>query len=346
MKEPPPATTDPSGPFLFGGVIVVLCAVVLILKLREGPPGPPAGGVSFRPLAGVFEPSGVVQLPDGRLLVVEDEAERPLTLLRPAPGGGFVAESLELAADVDDLEDVAVDAEGFVYATTSFSRRDKKRRAAREKLIRFRVGKRGISDLRELRDLRDRMTEAHPLLARAARVKKKLKKRGGLNVEGLAFDGQGKQLLLGLRAPLSLDGRAVLVVLENPRACFVAGEPARIGAELLLLDLGGRGVRGLTWDRRLGGYLVLARDESKAAKKGKDERDDAFTLWLWRGAEHVPQRVAVAGDDLRNAEGITPARIGGEERLLVVSDEGDAASQRPARYRLFRYDELRIGPAR
>lgn len=36
---------------------------------------------AFRPLTGIYEPSAVLQLPDGRLLVVEDEREHPLSLV-------------------------------------------------------------------------------------------------------------------------------------------------------------------------------------------------------------------------------------------------------------------------
>ena len=36
---------------------------------------------AFRPLTGIYEPSAVQQLPDGRFLVVEDEKEHPLSLV-------------------------------------------------------------------------------------------------------------------------------------------------------------------------------------------------------------------------------------------------------------------------
>ena len=38
---------------------------------------PPA----FRPLSGIYEPSAVQQLPDGRFLVVEDEHRHPFSVL-------------------------------------------------------------------------------------------------------------------------------------------------------------------------------------------------------------------------------------------------------------------------
>ena len=36
---------------------------------------------AFRPLTGIYEPSAIQQLPDGRFLVVEDEKEHPLSLV-------------------------------------------------------------------------------------------------------------------------------------------------------------------------------------------------------------------------------------------------------------------------
>ena len=44
---------------------------------RHVPTDPP----TFRPLAGLHEPSGIQQLPDGRFLVVEDEKAHPFSLL-------------------------------------------------------------------------------------------------------------------------------------------------------------------------------------------------------------------------------------------------------------------------
>ena len=36
---------------------------------------------TFRPLTGIYEPSAIQQLPDGRFLVVEDEKDHPLSLV-------------------------------------------------------------------------------------------------------------------------------------------------------------------------------------------------------------------------------------------------------------------------
>lgn len=72
----------------------------------------------FQTLTGIYEPSGIRQLADGRFIVVEDEEWRPLSLLTIAADGRV--ESTPLLPPrlplgdtdlwrLDDLEGVAVD---------------------------------------------------------------------------------------------------------------------------------------------------------------------------------------------------------------------------------------------
>src|SRR3989338_6160487 len=42
----------------------------------------------FMALTGIYEPSAIQQLPDGRFLVVEDEKKHPLSLVTINPDGG------------------------------------------------------------------------------------------------------------------------------------------------------------------------------------------------------------------------------------------------------------------
>jgi len=99
-------------------------------------------------LTGIYEPSAVQQLADGRFLVVEDEKARPFSAFSFDTGG--VVRSTELkpgllqffsnAWRLEDLEGLAIDGSGFLYAITSFSRTDEGlEKSNREKLVRFRV---------------------------------------------------------------------------------------------------------------------------------------------------------------------------------------------------------------
>ena len=67
---------------------------------------------AFRPLPGIFEPSAIQQLPDGRFLVVEDEKDHPLSLVTIGADGSvktvaLTAGLLQIFSDfwkLDDLE--------------------------------------------------------------------------------------------------------------------------------------------------------------------------------------------------------------------------------------------------
>ena len=87
---------------------------------------PPA----FQSLTGLYEPSAIQQLPDGRFLIVEDEVGHPLSLADIAADGTVSSRALaprwfegnDAFWKLDDLEGLALDAAGHVYAITSHSR--------------------------------------------------------------------------------------------------------------------------------------------------------------------------------------------------------------------------------
>jgi hypothetical protein len=299
---------------------------------------------AFQPLPGVFEPSAIQQLPDGRLLVVEDEKEHPFTLLTIA-AGRIGAEALRpglFAFDdgfwkLDDLEGLALDHAGRICAITSHSRNaGGETKKPREKLVRFRVEGKDIVDRRLVRDLKPALVAAHPLLAAAAEIRD-VKNEGGLNVEALEFDAHRAGLWIGLRSPVP-EGRAILARLENPDEVFDDDAPPRIARELARLDLGGHGLRGMAWVPALGGYLLIS---------GPVAREQVpFRLWLWSGESAASARhVTVPGlAGFAHAEGVCPARIDGRDVIVLVSDDGDRAAGRCANHLLLEPGELRIDP--
>lgn len=300
---------------------------------------PPA----FQPLPGTYEPSAIVQLPDGRFLVVEDEKQHPLHLLTFAPDGRI--DSKELTAtlmqtfsefwELDDLEGLALDNTGFVYAVTSHSRvEDGDTKAAREKLVRFRVEGQKVVQPRVANGLKRALKDTHPVLAAAAKVRD-VKDAGGLNIEAIEFSADQNRLLVGFRSPLR-EGRALIASIENPHAVFDADEAPRVAAHLEELDLGGHGIRGMSYVPSLDGFLVIGGPVSGA--------DTQFDLWHWSGKRGAPaHRVTVPGlQGMEHAEGICPAVIGGVERIIVVSDDGNRKAGRPARYLLLEPGQLRI----
>jgi hypothetical protein len=296
--------------------------------------------VSFRPLTGIYEPSAIQQLPDGRFLVVEDEKQHPLSLFSIGSDGHIENQPVARDADdalgkLDDLEGLALDAQGYLYAITSHSRSgDGDEKKSRNKLVRFRIEGDRIVASAVVTDLKSRLVAAHPVLAAAADVMD-VKAAGGLNIEAIDIAPDSQQLLIGLRSPL-LDGKAIIARVDNPSAMFDAGEAPRVASVLDTLDLGGDGIRGLSWVPALNGYLVVSGPVAREQVQ--------FRLWFWNGQHEVPARpVVVPGlPGFEHAEGVTPALIDGQQRIVIVSDDGSREEGRPARYLLLDPAQLQI----
>lgn len=299
----------------------------------------------FIVLTGIYEPSAIQQLPDGRFLVVEDERKHPFSLVTINPDGSVsttpLSPGLWEAGDdfwkLDDLEGLALDRSGYIYALTSHSRdEDGHNKKSREKLVRFRLeGDRVVSPI-VVKGLKPALVAAHPVLAHAAKIRD-VKNSGGLNIEALEISPDQQTLLVGFRSPL-LDDRAIIARIENPSAIFATDEPPRIAAKLETLDLGGNGIRGMSYIPILGGYLVTS---------GPVEREQVdFQLWFWSGRSGDPARSVTAPglQGFEHAEGVSPAVIDGRQQIMIVSDDGSRGKKRFARYLLLDPGQLKIAP--
>lgn len=294
----------------------------------------------FRPLTGIYEPSAIQQLPDGRFLVAEDEKEFPFALVTMHADGSASGVPLRMADEEEggpgklaDLEALSIDAAGRLYAITSHSRNSKgEEKKSREKLLRFRIeGDRMVASA-VVKDLKVALAAAHPVLAQAAAIPD-VKNDGGLNIEALEMSPDGR-LLIGFRSPL-LGGRAIVASLDDPAAAF-DGTP-RISPDLVTLDLGGHGLRALSWIPALSGYLLVSGPVAKEQVQ--------FRLWFWSGRAGDPPRPAsVAGlPGFEHAEGICPACVGGVRKLMVVSDDGNREAGSSAGYLLIDVAQIKIG---
>ena len=296
--------------------------------------------LTFKPLTGSYEPSGIQQLPDGRFLVVEDEKQHALSLL-VIHASGSVSRTPLLVEDagwkLDDLEGVALDQLGFIYALTSHSRDDDgDEKKSRDKLVRFRVEGDRVLAPKVVSGLKRALTEKHPVLAVAARIQD-VKTGGGLNIEALEISPDQQRLLIGFRSPLQ-GHRALVASVENPSGIFDADEAPRISASLTALDLGGNGIRGMSFIPSLGGYLIISGPSTREPQH--------FELWFWSGqADASARRVTVAGiPGFERAEGVSPAVIDGAQRIIIVSDDGSREEGRFARYLLLDPEQLQIAP--
>jgi hypothetical protein len=128
-------------------------------------------GQAFQPLTGIFEPSAIQQLPDGRFLVVEDEKSHPLSLVTISADGSVDSTALTAGLfqrfsafwKLDDLEGLALDDAGFVYGITSHSRDDDgNEKKPREKLVRFRVEGKRVVDPKVVDGLKPALTSRMP----------------------------------------------------------------------------------------------------------------------------------------------------------------------------------------
>ncbi len=294
-------------------------------------------------MPGAYEPSAIQQLADGRFLVVEDEKRHPLSLVTIGVDGRV--DSMALTAGIfqifssfwtlDDLEGLALDKAGLVYAITSHSRDEGgNEKASREKLVRFRIEGDRVVKPKVVEGLKRALTARHPVLAAAAKLRD-VKDAGGLNIEALEFSLDQQRLLIGFRSPLH-DGRAIIASVENPREIFDEDEPPRIATELELLDLGGHGIRAMAYLPSIGEYLVIGGPVARA-------QATQFDLWRWSGHRGAPARkVTVPGlKGLERAEGVSPAVIGGVERIIIVRDDGNRKAGRFASYLLLEAGQLR-----
>jgi hypothetical protein len=299
----------------------------------------------FQPLTGIYEPSAVQQLPDGRFLVVEDEKQHPFSVFSigadgtvgSAPVGPDSPDDDPAFWKLDDLEGLALDPAGLVCAITSHSRNgDGEEKKSRHKLVRFRLAGDRVVERRVVTGLKPALVAAHPVLARAAEIID-VKADGGFSIEALEFSADQRRLLIGLRSPL-LDNRAIVASVENPAAMFETGEPPRIATPLDTLDLDGNGIRGMCHIPALGGYLVVG---GPVARKPVQ-----FQLWFWSGGRGAPaRRVTVEGlAGFEHAEGVSPAIINGRQQIVIVSDDGSRDEGRCARYLLLDPAQLRIAP--
>ena len=297
--------------------------------------------------ATVYEASGVAQLPDGRILIAADDRRHPF-VVADLFGDGRALELAPRAVSratgrrwLDDLEGLTIDTDGQLYAITSHALSSAGRqRADREVLARFGMHGDTIVNAVVAGGLKAALARLHPALAAAAEKRPK-RKGAGLNIEGIAWDPTSRRVLIGFRSPL-VDGSAIVVPLDNPDAAFRGGGVSLGSPILLALD--GEGIRDMTYDASLGGFLIVAGSP-------RQSRHADAALWLWRGDDSPPVPLDVPAIGALNPEGIAIVTIGGRRALLLVCDDSraDDAYRRgrslddrgmPSHYVVLPYDTL------
>lgn len=286
-------------------------------------PGAHAASSQVMTFSGMCDASGAIPLSASRFAVADDE-DNVLRIYDAERGGAPLSTtdlSLQLGLPVElnkkgqpktppevDIE-AATLLNGRAYWITSHGR-NSKGKLKPERLRFFTTNVPDDSTALQVTamataDFFNQLLDAPSLRAFNLRAAAELapKAPGGLNIEGLTAMPDGR-LLIGLRNPVP-QGLALLVPLQNP-AEVMAGKPALFGTPIRL-DLGGLGVRSLTWrDNR---YLIIA---------GHYDSGATSRLFLWDGAGN-PQAMSPDLSDL-NPEGFFSRRQ--RQAFMLLSDDG------------------------
>lgn len=278
-------------------------------------------------LTSTYEPSAVQQLPDGRLLVAEDEYLHALSLLEIAPDGSVIENEAvdsrlvrSLKSKLNDLEGLALDNEGYIYAITSHSTNKKgERKEAREQLLRFKIQNNQVKELSPYPNLIDQLNQSGSLKTKIQTQFNTSIHFAETNIEGLTYDTKRNRLMIGFRDP-DVQKKALIITIDNAKQMFTEqAEP--VFGDVFALDLKGRGIRSLTYDAQHDLFWLSNEVGEKGAKQSQ--------LWLWTGAADAqPQAIQVNGIELMtNVEAIDVVTRLGKSQLVLMSDEGDAATK-------------------
>lgn len=285
----------------------------------------------------IYEPSGVQQLVDGRLLVVEDESTRAFRLLTPLTHQK-IAESkpLDVLSDVafqrrlNDLEAITQGNDGFLYAITSHKKNGNgNRKKSREQLIRFKISGNKLTDVSMITNLVDAIDASNVLEKITKKGKQSIHK---IDIEALSFD-KNNNLLIGLRKPKAR-GKSIILRVKNPVAIFNHQQEIKIDEKAILLDLYGGGIRAMRYIPKLNGYLLANEVKSK-----KDTALKQSQLSFWDGhLDHIVKPLLLKNiDKIENIEGISPFEIKGKQHILLVGDNGSSEEGQPASFLLLDY---------
>lgn len=333
--------------FRWGLLASVVCFVGLKLGISVVSHAPDRNAALLRSLGigefeSIYEPSAVQQLADGRILVVEDEADRAMNILNLSGEAGVTedhAAGLRLMRGfgrlLNDLEGLSIDEDDRIYAITSHSLNKKgERRSDREQLLRFRISGNSVGEIRRMTNLREAMSSSEVLQQELTAELGKEPDFTELNIEGLAYLRQSGHLYLGLRGPLADDDRAMIVIIENPDEVFDEEADPRFGKPVLL-ELKGGGIRALSFDPILDSFLIVNEIEGYEGNRYSQ-------LWSWSGnPRHKPDPIALPDIiNLNNVESIDSIQVEGVPRLLIMSDEGSEKKNEPARYMMLDYNQI------
>lgn len=279
-----------------------------------------SAGITKGRLTQIYEPSGIEQ--NGSItLIIEDEKDQPLHLVtglsRDMSLSTQALQKCETA--LDDLEGIAADGPFFYLVGSHGQKADGSRRKKREIFVRLKVHG----------NVCEQIVSGPSLYKEIQAVLSRHTGQSGtpfaINIEALAWKHGSSQIYIGLRQPL-IDGKSILLVLENPRDLFDKGGSAVISAEPVLLPLGGGGIRAMSYINELGGYLIANEINDNTGKKRS-------RLWFWRGGPPSPSPINLADiQKMKNIEGLSLLQHSAQGAVIFVSDDGSRKKNNGAHF--------------
>ena len=328
------------------GLLASLAAFIGVKTLPSLLTSPTSNMAELRALGinmfnGVYEPSAVQQLPDGKLLIAEDEPNHAFSIISIDKTGRFIEdEALDTRVitgfkrRLSDLEALARDDEGFIYALTSHSRTRKGNRSPdREHLMRFKIqdgNVLGLTSYDNLTQVLETDHKLHDLIRERTKAEVSFEE---INIEGMAFDPVKKRLVLGFRDP-EFNNMALVAFISNPKDVFERNAQPEFD-EVAILDIDGGGIRSLNYDPVLKNYVI--------ANEVKDENGQKFSqLWTWSGnPTDEPQKISLPNlQHITNVEAVDSITVNGKPQMILMGDEGNASQKITAKYMLVDYSQL------
>ena len=328
------------------GLLASLAAFIGVKTLPSLLTSPASNTAELRALGinmfnGVYEPSAVQQLPDGKLLIAEDEPNHAFSIISIDKTGRFIEdEALDTRVitgfkrRLSDLEALARDDEGFIYALTSHSRTRKGNRSPdREHLMRFKIqdgNVLGLTSYDNLTQVLETDHKLHDLIRERTKAEVSFEE---INIEGMAFDPVKKRLVLGFRDP-EFNNMALVAFISNPKDVFERNVQPEFD-EVAVLDIDGGGIRSLNYDPVLKNYVI--------ANEVKDENGQKFSqLWTWSGnPTDEPQKISLPNlQHITNVEAVDSITVNGKPQMILMGDEGNASQKITAKYMLVDYSQL------
>lgn len=292
--------------------------------------------VSLYSFEGLFEPSDIVEIEAGLFLIVEDEGASPLFLSRInsedraelTPPQKLLGAKLK----ADDIEGVTIGKNSEIYLISSHSKGKKsKGNKKRRQLIRLTMEQDRVVEKEYSTPLFDHLTTylQNSLELSDNDIEK-------LNIEGLSFDNVRQTLFLGLRSPLK-DRKSILVNLLNPYDIFSKDVVPLFSGDVILLDLGGAGIRAMTYSASLKSYFFANELETKKNKYKP-------ALWsLDESMKEQPKRLRLPIlKGYENIEGLASFQSAGADYLILVCDDGNRKKKKGAHYIILSYDSLTL----